>query len=145
MRMRTFVCAGAAFGALVIGCARWAHEGLDPAAVPAELRADYALFAQRCSKCHSLARPLSSGIDDDDYWVEYVGRMRRQPSSGISEDDTVAILRFLHDFSAEERLKKAKRETVPPVLPVPTPTATVPVPPAGDAGPIPVPPAGRAP
>jgi hypothetical protein len=74
-------------------------EGMDPSAVPPEQQADYAVFAQRCSKCHSLARPLNSGITDDGYWRMYVEKMRRQPGSGISESDRVPILRFLHWYS----------------------------------------------
>ena len=71
-------------------------EGLDPRQMPEEVRSDYALFAQRCSKCHSLARPLQSGITGDEYWADYVERMRRQPGSGISREDAALILRFLH-------------------------------------------------
>jgi hypothetical protein len=100
------------------GCASWT-------------RPDYALFAQRCSKCHSLARPLTSGIDDDAYWVDYVARMRRQPASGISAEDTVGILRFLHYFSIEEKRKSGK---LPPEASAPVSPA---VPPAGSAPPAP--------
>lgn len=84
-------------------------DEVDLAKVPPELRDDYALFAQRCSKCHSLARPLESGIDDDEYWKRYVERMRRQPGSGISPEDEVPILRFLHYFSEEQKKKKGER------------------------------------
>ncbi len=84
-------------------------DEVDRAKLPPELRADYAVFAQRCSKCHSLARPLTSGIDDDEYWRRYVERMRRQPGSGISPDDEPPILRFLHYFSEEQRKKKGAR------------------------------------
>jgi hypothetical protein len=73
-----------------------------------DLRADYQVFAQRCSKCHSLARPLNSGIDTDEYWQIYVTRMRRQPASGISLADTVPILRFLHAYSIAQRREKAE-------------------------------------
>jgi hypothetical protein len=73
----------------------------------ADAHDDYRVFAARCSKCHSLARPLNSGIDDDEHWRRYVARMRRQPGSGISEEDTVAILRFLHLYSVELRRRKA--------------------------------------
>jgi hypothetical protein len=78
----------------------------EAAALPSKLHADYLVFAQRCSKCHSLARPLNSGIDSDEYWKLYVERMRRQPASGISVADTVPILRFLHVYSIEQRKKK---------------------------------------
>lgn len=78
-------------------------------ALPAQVRADYAVFALRCSKCHSLARPLNSGIDSDEYWKLYVERMRRQPSSGISVADTVPILRYLHVYSIAERKRKQEQ------------------------------------
>jgi hypothetical protein len=81
-------------------------DGLEPSTLPREVRADYAVFAQRCSKCHSLARPLNSGITDEAYWVMYVARMRRQPGSGISQEDETAILRFLHYYSLEQLQKK---------------------------------------
>jgi len=91
-------------------------EGLDPGQMPAEVREDYALFAHRCSKCHSLARPLQSGITDDAYWVDYVERMRLQPSSGISRQDTTPILRFLHYLSTGQLWKPDLHPaaTVPP-------------------------------
>ncbi len=82
-------------------------DGIDVSTLPSSEVADYALFAQRCSKCHSLARPLESGIDDDKFWEAYVAKMRRMPGSGISPDDTVGILRFLHYFSETERDAKA--------------------------------------
>jgi len=95
----------------VAGCSAARMErtdGMTAAAVPPEEQADYALFAQRCSKCHSLARPLDSGITDDDFWRMYVEKMRRQPASGITVDDTVPILRFLHWYSQAQLARKAK-------------------------------------
>jgi hypothetical protein len=82
--------------------------------------ADYTLFTIRCSKCHSLSRPLNSGIDSDDYWRLYVAKMRRQPGSGISEDDAVAILRFLHVYSLEQRRKKAQKLGLEPPAEAPS-------------------------
>ncbi len=76
-------------------------EGLDVAALPADIRAEYGVFAQRCSKCHSLTRALNSGISDDHYWQLYVERMRRQPASGITLDDVPVVRRFLHYYSVE--------------------------------------------
>jgi hypothetical protein len=84
-------------------CATSNREGLDVAQLPADVRPDYQLFARRCSKCHSLARPLNSGIVDDDVWVAYVNKMRRQPGSGISPQDATPILRFLHFYAVEQR------------------------------------------
>jgi len=88
------------------GCAAGRGEGLDASKLPDAVRPDYDVFAQRCSKCHSLARPLQSGIVEDEFWAMYVARMRRQPGSGITPEDTVIILRFLHFYSEEQRAKK---------------------------------------
>ncbi len=119
MRRLARIAARASAGVLValVACSGWfvRGEGLDAATLPEAVRPDYAVFAQRCSKCHSLARPLTSGIDEDAYWVMYVAKMRRQPESGISEDDTVAILRFLHYFSREEKRKKSPASTGAPL------------------------------
>ena len=80
---------------------RTSGEGLDVNSLPEEQRADYRLFAQRCSKCHSLARVLDNGHIEDRFWERYVDRMRHQPSSGIAPAEVPAILRFLHYYSTE--------------------------------------------
>ena len=92
------------------GCATSQRDGLDVAQLPEGVRPDYALFARRCSKCHSLARPLGSGITDDSVWIAYVDKMRRQPGSGISPQDAGPILRFLHYYSSEQRRIKRERD-----------------------------------
>lgn len=84
-------------------------DGLDESYLPKEVRVDYAVFAENCSKCHALSRSLYSGIDDDEWWIRYVARMRRQPTSGISPEEAVIILRFLRYFSAEQRRIKAAK------------------------------------
>jgi hypothetical protein len=98
-----------ALSVMLAGCGS-RTEGLDPSKLPEDVRADYQLFARRCSKCHSLARPLTSGIKDDDQWVKYVNRMRRQPGSGISMEDQEHILKFLRYYAAELRAKDTAKE-----------------------------------
>jgi hypothetical protein len=112
-RLRMILLGLGAALALGLGCGPrpyaspvFGGDGLDAAKLPPEVRDDYGVFASRCSKCHALARSLNSGIDDDDFWKLYVSRMRRQPASGISPEDEVPILRFLHHYSLE--LKRAK-------------------------------------
>jgi hypothetical protein len=95
------------FALLLVACGS-RTEGLDRSKLPEDITSDYDLFARKCSKCHSLARPLSSGISDDEQWVMYVNRMRRQPGSGINYDDQEHILRFLRYFAAELRAKQGK-------------------------------------
>src|SRR5215472_8877468 len=86
------------------------HSTYDTSQLPQALRADYELFAQRCSKCHSLARPLNSGISDDRFWRRYVEQMRLKPGSGISLADEERILRFLHFYSMEQQGRDATAE-----------------------------------
>jgi hypothetical protein len=97
--------------ALVPACSR--KESLDPSKMPPEVRGDYAIFAQRCSKCHTLARPLNANITDDHQWVDYVNRMRRQPASGITVEDQEHILRFLRYYAADLRRAEAERHGPP--------------------------------
>lgn len=93
---------GPALLATSCGSATRRADGLDVSTLSQEEQNDYAVFAQRCSKCHSLARPFESGIDTDDAWALYVTKMRRMPSSGISAADTVPILRFLHRYDEHQ-------------------------------------------
>ena len=65
------------------------------AALPPNEAASYELFTKKCSRCHSLARPLTAQIDEPGHWRHYVARMRRQPGSGISPADAEQILVFL--------------------------------------------------
>ncbi len=113
---------------------------LDTTTMPEPIRADYQVFAQRCSKCHTLARPLQAAPMSDEQWEMYVARMRRQPGSGISQDDQTAILRFLHHHSEELRHKKGKppeppaasssspapESAAPPAASSPAPALTMP-------------------
>jgi hypothetical protein len=108
---------------LLPACSAERGENYDLAS-RADVREDYRVFAARCSKCHSLARPLNSGIDDDEHWRMYVERMRRQPGSGITLEDTVPILRFLHQYSLEERRKKAERRGDGVESPPPAPSGS---------------------
>lgn len=106
--VRSLALALLAVSCSVVACAPRGEpaEGLAESTLPVELRADYELYAQRCSKCHSLARSLQSGITDDRFWLEYVERMRRQAGSGISPRDVEPILRFLHYYSLEEKRRR---------------------------------------
>lgn len=88
---------------LAMGCAHGSDrqgDRLDVTKYPPELQRDYAVFARRCSRCHTLARPLNAHIRDPQHWVRYVTRMRRNPSSGINRDDAARILNFLLYYTA---------------------------------------------
>ena len=112
IRVNTALFALATLVGLGAACSR--KESLDPTAMPENVRADYALFARKCSKCHTLARPLNANITDDDEWVMYVNRMRRQPSSGISPEDQEGVLRFLRYYAADLRRVAAEKHGAAP-------------------------------
>ncbi|MDB4934178.1 MAG: hypothetical protein JWP87_1150 [Labilithrix sp.] len=139
MRLRLLAALfGAALVSTAIACEH--GEALDASKMPENVRADYEVFAHKCSKCHSLARPLTANITDDEQWVLYVNRMRRQPGSGISPQDQEAILRFLRYYAADLRRIQAEKNggaPVPahqnqsvPVLTPATPAPPAPAPPA---------------
>lgn len=82
--------------------ARGGLSDVEVAKLPPNVAESYELFAHRCSRCHTLARPLSAQIRDLDHWRLYVTRMRRQPGSGISEADAEKILIFLDYYSKDK-------------------------------------------
>lgn len=77
-------------------------DGEAQAKLPEAVRESYQLFAQKCSRCHTLSRPLGAFITDPAHWRQYVTRMRRQPGSGISERDGDRILVFLEYYAKEK-------------------------------------------
>jgi hypothetical protein len=116
-------------GTALLGGCRPSVEALDPTTLPESVRPDYRVFERRCSKCHSLARPLTSGITDQGQWESYVTRMRRQPGSGITPDDQVVILRFLKYYSEDQLRQKAEKNgTAKPVALPPPPSGSPPAP-----------------
>jgi hypothetical protein len=91
--------------AIVLGCAgsssvRYGDQ-VDVSKYPADIQSAYRVFAVRCSRCHTLARPLNARITDSEHWVRYVTRMRRNPSSGINPKDADIILSFLLYYTRE--------------------------------------------
>ena len=81
-------------------------DHLDVSSYPKDIQASYRVFAARCSRCHSLARPLNANITDAEHWIRYVNRMRLQPGSGIGPHNADKILHFLL-FYAELQKRQA--------------------------------------
>jgi ferredoxin-NADP reductase/mono/diheme cytochrome c family protein len=65
---------------------------LPPAAIDINLAA--AMMEKRCSKCHTLDRVVGARKDARG-WLATVDRMRAQPDSGISEEDSRIIVSYL--------------------------------------------------
>ena len=86
---------------------------IDVSAYPPEQQKAYALFSQRCSKCHTLARPINSAMKGDE-WTGYVNRMSRKPGAGISPKEVETILGFLiYDSNRRARTGALDPELVP--------------------------------
>ena len=84
----------------------------------------YGLFAVRCSRCHTLARPLNAAITEYSHWKAYVKRMRHHAGSGISPKDAKTILVFLKyyaDLRAKELENNSLLDERPPLLAGDTP------------------------
>ena len=83
---------------------------IDVAKYPADQKAGYKLFATKCSKCHTIARPINSDFVLPAQWQRYIKRMMFKPNSQMSDTDGKKIYRFLvYDASVRKRdqLRKA--------------------------------------
>ncbi len=84
---------------------------IDVSGYPEKMQEYYKVFAKRCSKCHTLARPINSsyaGIE----WKRYVKRMMRKPGSGINPKNGKKIVEFLmHDSEVRKKgVEESKEE-----------------------------------
>src|ERR1039458_2885000 len=69
-------------------------DKVDISAYPAPTQAAYKLFSSKCSKCHTIARPLNTMMKRDE-WERYVKRMMHKPNSGIGDNQGKDIFEFL--------------------------------------------------
>jgi hypothetical protein len=67
---------------------------IDVTAYPAPQQAAYKVFTTKCSKCHTIARPMNTMMKRDE-WERYVKRMMHKPNSGISDSQGKDIFDFL--------------------------------------------------
>jgi hypothetical protein len=67
-------------------------------------KAIYSLFRNKCSKCHTLARPLNTDLSPTK-WEEYVKRMMSKPGSGIKPSEAKQIWQFLVYDTAKRKTK----------------------------------------
>ena len=61
---------------------------------PAEQQKGYKVFVDKCSKCHTIARPINTTMTTPE-WSRYVKRMMHKPNSGISDAQGKTIYEFL--------------------------------------------------
>jgi hypothetical protein len=71
---------------------------------PSGIQANYEVFAQKCSQCHKLSRPINSDYALPGEWSRYIKRMMNKPGSGISSGDGKKIYDFLaYDSSVRKK------------------------------------------
>jgi cytochrome c5 len=82
-------------------------DKIDVSPYPAPQQAAYKLFSTKCSKCHTIARPINTLMKRDE-WERYVKRMMHKPNSGISDSQGKQIFDFLVFDQAERKDKNPK-------------------------------------
>lgn len=77
-------------------------DTIDVSDYPAEMQDYYKIFSKRCSKCHTLARPINTDFPIDK-WERYVKRMMRKPGSGITKETGKKIFSFLKYYAEHKK------------------------------------------
>ncbi len=76
---------------------------IDVSAYPQKMQAAYEVFTSKCSRCHTVARPINSAFAPED-WRKYVYKMMRKPGSGLTPKTAEQIIEFLI-YDAQHREK----------------------------------------
>ena len=82
-------------------------DKIDVSSYPANMQSAYKLFSGKCSKCHTIARPINTTMTREE-WERYVKRMMHKPNSGISEKDGKQIFDFIMYDETERKAKNPK-------------------------------------
>jgi mono/diheme cytochrome c family protein len=80
---------------------------IDVSTYPAAQQQGYKVFADKCAKCHTIARPINTTMTKDE-WERYVKRMMHKPNSGISDSQGKTIFEFV---AYDQATRKDKNPT----------------------------------
>ncbi len=80
---------------------------IDVSSYPPAQQSAYKVFTNKCSKCHTIARPINTSMKRDE-WERYVKRMMHKPNSGISDAQGKEIFDFLIYDQTERKDKNPK-------------------------------------
>ena len=69
-------------------------DKIDVSSYPPEMQKAYKVFSSKCSKCHTIARPINTTMTRAE-WERYVKRMMHKPNSGINEKQGKEIFDFV--------------------------------------------------
>ena len=67
---------------------------IDVTNYPVKMQEAYKLFTNKCSRCHTVARPINSVFAPEE-WRKYVYKMMRKPGSGLTPKTAEKIIEFL--------------------------------------------------
>lgn len=122
----------ASLALLVAAIAARAQEQLDPriaaydkgpatidvSKYPPEMQAGYKAFANKCSKCHTIARAINCDFALEEEWERYVKRMMRKAGTFITPDEGKQIFEFVvYDSKTRKKAlydKKVKEAATKP-------------------------------
>ncbi len=76
---------------------------IDVSEYPEEMQTLYAIFTRKCSRCHTIARPINSDFKAEE-WRKYVLKMMRKPGSGLNPKTAEQIIKFL-TYDTQHRKK----------------------------------------
>ena len=79
---------------------------IDVTAYSVKMQGAYELFTNKCSRCHTVARPINSTFTPEE-WRKYVYKMMRKPGSGLTPRTAEEIIRFLI-YDAQHRERKTE-------------------------------------
>lgn len=79
---------------------------IDVVNYPPKMQEAYELFTRKCSRCHTVARPINSTFASEK-WREYVYKMMRKPGSGLTPKTAEEIIKFLV-YDSEHREKETQ-------------------------------------
>ena len=78
---------------------------IDVSKYPADIKTKYKVFAEKCAKCHTIARAINCEFALDDEWERYIKRMMNKAgASVISANDGKQIFEFL-TYDSQTRKK----------------------------------------
>ncbi len=76
---------------------------INVSAYPPEQQGNYKLFASRCARCHTLARPINAPFTPSEM-AAYVKKMQKKPGAGINGKVAQRIIDFLtYDYSVRKK------------------------------------------
>lgn len=83
---------------------------IDVSKYPEEQQANYKVFAQKCAKCHTLARAINSPYALPKEWGTYIDKMKKKKRSGLDAKSAKAIVNFvIYDSSVRKKDLIAKK------------------------------------